>query len=261
MCVVDSLETLCECADHLQGKLELAWDCEGVELGRFGSVTVIQFASRERCYILDLLCPHKEAILQFAKTVLEDTRVVKIIHDPAADSDALYHLHGIRVVNVHDTQAWHMIIDCLHKKPKLNATLTAYGCNLESSRDCDIYSLNYRIWETRPFTELMLHRASNDVKHLFKVWDRQVKNRSLEPLARMQSDYRLSYMRDAFVQKFQMRSDMISAFIGRQGVNIQARERSSGCSFTRKRDGDVWVIYGRTQELVDTAFEAVRVYM
>lgn len=261
MSVVDSLETLSECAAHFDGVSELAWDCEGVELGRFGSVTVIQFASRDRCYILDLLCPHREAILDFAKTLLEDPKVTKIIHDPAADSDALYHLHGITVVNVHDTQAWHMIANCLRKRPNLNATLGAYGCDLGHSRDDDIYSVNYKIWETRPFTQLMLDRASSDVKHLFTVWDEQVKNKSLESLSRMQSDYRLCHMRDAYVRRFQLRANAIAQFIGRQGVNIQARERSSGCSFTRKREGDVWVIYGRTQELVDRAFEAVQAYM
>jgi hypothetical protein len=154
-----------------------------------------------------------------------------------------------------------MIINCLKKRPNLKTTLAAYGCSLEHCRDDDIYSVNFRIWETRPFTQLMLDRASEDVNHLFSVWDQQVKNRSLEALARMQSDYRLGHMRDAYVRRFQLRADMIAQFIGRQGVNIQARERSSGCSFTRKREGDVWVIYGRTQHMVDKAFAALEIYL
>ena len=43
-------------------------------------------------------------MVELAKEVLEDGGVCKIVHDCKADSDALFHILGINLNNVHDTQ-------------------------------------------------------------------------------------------------------------------------------------------------------------
>lgn len=248
MSVVDSFAALDDCVSHFSQHTLVAWDCEGVELGRFGSVTVLQLATRERCYILDLLSYAREPILQFAKSLLEDPSITKIIHDAAADADALYHLHNIRVVDVHDTQAWHMVLDGLTVRPGLNTTLEAFGCNLTMNR-INVYDDNYRYWDIRPLTPSMLARASEDVLHLFGVYDRQIQ---ISPtLGVGMSNERLTHMRDSSVCLVQLQH--VGLFIGKKGANIQSLERQTRCSFHRKRENNMCVIYGATDELVDKA--------
>lgn len=70
--LVDSAASLAQCRAHVLGLSVLAWDCEGVDLGRFGEVCLVQLATpapRTVCYVLDLLS--KDAardILAFART-------------------------------------------------------------------------------------------------------------------------------------------------------------------------------------------------
>ena len=48
--------------------------------------------------------PRTSSVVELAKEVLEDGGVCKIVHDCKADSDALFHILGINLNNVHDTQ-------------------------------------------------------------------------------------------------------------------------------------------------------------
>ena len=257
MLVVDCAHSLHDCRCHFAQQSVVAWDCEGVELGRFGSVTVVQLASSERCYVLDLLSAAKEPILNFLRDILEDASVTKIIHDAAADSDALYHLHHIKVVNVHDTQAWHMAIGDLQKRPALNTTLVQFASSHIEGRG-DVYKDNYRFWEIRPLTTAMLHRAAEDVIYLFEVYDRQRVHEACAATGVLMSDARLRYMRDASVGCVKLRH--VGLFIGKNGANIQTLERLTKCSFHRKRQNSICIIYGETDELVDKACAAVQPY-
>ena len=109
---MDSSETLSRCRLALLGHPLLALDCEGVDLGRRGEISLIQIATREECFIIDVqgtsdlqrTFTWNTDVVAVVKPVLEDKKVCKIMHDCKADSDALYHLFGIKLQNVHDTQ-------------------------------------------------------------------------------------------------------------------------------------------------------------
>ena len=214
--VVDSKDSLEECKIGLKDQKVLAWDCEGVCISRSGKLTIIQLGTNSNCYLLDILSPAKEEILKFAKTILEDKDIVKIIHDPAADSDGLFHSHGIRVENVHDTQAWHMVIKGPSQKPNLNATLTAFACGANDARDSSVYARNPSFWATRPITKEMKEWASGDVQFLFDLYDEQTKiaTTAQKEKAVDMSNKRNSAMRDSITRDIQIHSTQTGNFIG-----------------------------------------------
>ena len=60
----------------------IVFDCEGVDLGRLGSVELISicFSSME-VFLVDFGKRPDRDILRAVKDLLEDTKVIKIIHD------------------------------------------------------------------------------------------------------------------------------------------------------------------------------------
>ena len=116
--VINSAEQLSECR-QLQGEAMLALDCEGVNLGRLGTLSLIQIGTGNGdIFLFDVLrCSPESEVVQWLKPILENESVIKIMHDCRKDSDALYHLLGISLACVHDTQV------CAEDERNLNDTL------------------------------------------------------------------------------------------------------------------------------------------
>jgi ribonuclease D len=224
--VVDNAEDLATCETNLSSCTLLALDCEGVCLGRMGELTIVQVSSRSHCYLFDVLALEKKsAAVTFLKKLLEDSNIVKIVHDVKMDSDALYHCLGISISNVHDTQAWDMVIN--GREENLNRTLIRNNCTPNAERDSNVYCINYRFWAQRPLTELMIDWASGDVGCLFELYDAQIRHvrdsdhcGSVEARCEILSNERLS-LRDKILQTFQIREDKVGLFIGTGGKNIK----------------------------------------
>eukprot|EP00985_Skeletonema_marinoi_P027546 scaffold22825_cov73-Skeletonema_marinoi.AAC.1 len=120
MTLVDSL---CSSDDK---NAKVAFDCEGVNLSRLGTVEIVSICfSASQVYLVDFgknKCPK---IVEAVKKLFECSKLTKIIHDCRMDCDALYHNHGIMVNNVHDTSAFHDFIG-YEKNKNLNDTLNYY---------------------------------------------------------------------------------------------------------------------------------------
>lgn len=116
----------------------LAVDCEGVNLSRKGSICIVQVGTPTQCFILDLLSPDRSSMIPLLRAIMEDSNVVKIMHDCKLDADALQHLLGINIVGVHDTQACDNL---LHKRGfnNLNTVLEQSGCCTNIARDKSVY--------------------------------------------------------------------------------------------------------------------------
>jgi exonuclease 3'-5' domain-containing protein 1 len=85
----------------------LALDAEGVDLCRDGELCIIQLGTPSVSFLFDVLNEPKESpLIKLVKEILKDDTVCKVIHDCKMVCDALYHQYGIRLRNVHDTQAW-----------------------------------------------------------------------------------------------------------------------------------------------------------
>ncbi len=224
--VVDKAEDLAVCESNLSSCTLLALDCEGVCLSRMGELTIVQLSSRSHCYLFDVLSLEKDsAAIMFLKKLLEDSNVVKIVHDVKMDSDALYHCLGISISNVHDTQAWDLVLN--GREENLNRTLIRNNCTPNAERDRNVYQINHRFWAQRPLTELMIDWASGDVGCLFELYDAQVRHvrdsdydGTVEARCETLSNERL-FLRDKILQTFKIREDNVGLFIGTGGKNIK----------------------------------------
>lgn len=76
-------------------------DADGVDLSRQDVICIVQLATREQCFILDVHGKSSDdALVVWLRGILEDDTITKIIHDCRMDSDALlYHLQ-IRISKV-----------------------------------------------------------------------------------------------------------------------------------------------------------------
>ncbi|CAE7643003.1 Exd1, partial [Symbiodinium microadriaticum] len=146
-----------------------AMDCEGVDLGRSGTICLVQLSTPSACYLFDVLGQDSTSdLMVFLRIILQDRKKTKVIHDCKMDADALFHLCGIQLVGVHDTQSWDVALRG-GVATNLNNTLQAYGCKINTQRDHNLYRGNPSFWATRPLTVHMIEWASGDVRHLFDL--------------------------------------------------------------------------------------------
>jgi len=222
--VVQNVEDLADCEAKLLPCMLLALDCEGVDLRRSGELAIVQVSSRTYCFLFDVLMLNKTSeVVVFLKKLLENSDIVKIVHDVKMDSDALYHCLGIKVSNVHDTQAWDKIIH--GREDNLNETLSRNNCTPNVERNSSVYRLNNRFWAERPLTPMMIEWASGDVGCLFDLHDAQINqvakcNNALKSKCIDASNERLA-LRDKIHQLYKIRGSKVGLFIGTGGQNIK----------------------------------------
>ncbi|KRT86304.1 hypothetical protein AMK59_1855, partial [Oryctes borbonicus] len=159
-----------------EDKVVVGFDCEGINLGVKGQLTLMQIATMNGIsYVFDLIsCP--AMIDNGLKAILESTEVVKIIHDCRNDSANLYRQFNITLRNVFDTQAAHAVLTYQDtnkpvykaKSVALNALCECYGTpgNPMKEQLKNIYRRDQKYWSRRPLTREMILYASADVLSL-----------------------------------------------------------------------------------------------
>ena len=215
-------------------------DLEGVDLCRVGSVCIITIGVKNAkeddpvIFVFDTLnlTEHSPLIIKL-RAVLEDKDIVKIIHDCKMDSDALLRQYGIRLMNVHDTQAWDVITTSAARPLNLNDTLSKYGCKTNIFRDGSVYKRNPKFWMTRPLTDMMINWAAEDVANLFVLQSKQVASVKNEARCKAASEEGLA-IRDKVHALVVVEN--VGRFIGRNGSSINSLLRSlkpQGAEFQR----------------------------
>ncbi|XP_015610363.1 uncharacterized protein LOC107275094 [Cephus cinctus] len=159
------------------GKVVVSFDCEGINLGVKGKLTLLQIGTMSgQVYAFDLFtCPNLVQAGGLQK-LLESENVIKVIHDCRNDSVNLFNQFGITLTNVFDTQAAHAVLQFQEtgkpvykvKNVNLNALCQLYGapCNPLKEQLKNIYRRDQRYWSRRPMTRDMLIYASCDVLSL-----------------------------------------------------------------------------------------------
>ncbi|XP_011641373.1 egalitarian protein homolog [Pogonomyrmex barbatus] len=159
------------------GKIVVSFDCEGINLGVKGQLTLVQIGTMSgQSYVFDLVtCP---SLVQAGglQKLLEHPNVIKVIHDCRNDSVNLYNQFKITLTNVFDTQAAHAVLQFQEtgkpvykvKNVNLNTLCDHYGapCNPLKEQLKNIYRKDQRYWSRRPMTRDMLIYASSDVLSL-----------------------------------------------------------------------------------------------
>lgn len=222
----------------------VAFDCEGVNLSRIGTLELVSvcFPNME-VYLIDFggtVCSRVSACV---KHLFESGDVVKIVHDCRMDCDALYHLHGIALANVHDTSCFHHVITGAQDK-NLNDVLSYNGIALNGARDKSVYQNNPNFWSSRPLTQRMIDWASSDVNKLFTLADAQlarITGSSRAVAISKSSNYASS------VRSMQIRTGLKvrrpGPFIGHRGQNIRSLQDRTGTVIYQDRERGTWFVY------------------
>ncbi|KYN08504.1 PREDICTED: uncharacterized protein LOC108773269 [Cyphomyrmex costatus] len=159
------------------GKVVVSFDCEGINLGVRGQLTLVQIGTMSgQAYVFDLVtCP---GLVQAGglQKLLEHPHVTKVIHDCRNDSVNLFNQFNIMLTNIFDTQAAHAVLQFQEtgkpvykvKNVNLNTLCDHYGapCNPLKEQLKNIYRKDQRYWSRRPITREMLIYASSDVLSL-----------------------------------------------------------------------------------------------
>jgi ribonuclease D len=220
----------------------VVFDCEGVDLSRLGSLEIISicFSSME-VFLVDFGKKPDREILKAVKDLFESTKVIKIIHDCRMDSDALFHLHGISLKNVHDTSCFHTEITG-NEDQNLNNVLLYNGIEKNQTRDSNVYKINPAFWATRPLTQKMIDWASADVNRLFDVETKQLKGISDSGKTRA-LDKSNEHIRCACEMKVESGLSVRNPgrFIGRRGINLRSLMRRTNTLMYQSGTG--WTVY------------------
>ena len=240
MSLVDSL-----CSQGKDTNNRVTFDCEGVNLSRIGTVEIVSICfPGSGVYLVDFGKEKCPKIVKAVKQLFECSAVTKIIHDCRMDCDALYHKHGIKVDNVHDTSAFHDFIG-YGKCKNLNDTLSYYGISVNAERDKSVYKSNPNFWATRPLTQKMIDWASADVDKLFQLADKQLEriSSSLKSSAFEKSTKYARTARDMKVCSGLRVGGNVGHFIGRGGANIRSLEQETGCLVYCYHQNNTWFVY------------------
>ncbi len=239
---ISMVNTLCSSSDK---DAKIAFDCEGVNLSRLGSVEIVSICfSSSEVYLIDFGKEKCPKIVEAVKELFECSTLTKIIHDCRMDCDALYHNHGIKLVNVHDTSAFHDFIG-YEKGKNLNDTLSYYGIRVNTERDKSVYKSNPNFWAARPLTKKMIDWASSDVDKLFQLAEKQLGRISAaqKSSAVEKSASYAELAREMSVESGLRVRGSIGLFIGRGGANLRSLERQTGCLVYSNRETDTWFVF------------------
>jgi len=259
----------------IDGKSRVSADCEGVNLSRFGSVTLVSIGISMPfgtvVFLFDLLLGAidkklHDSQMKVLKKLLEDKEVEKIMHDCRQDADALSKCQSIELINVWDTQVIYQELRDPNRGLNLNDTLEKFGCpkNLIRGDSASKYRTNERYWETRPLSREMLDCAAGDVVYLFDLYHAQQKEVN-HPSCKITIDKiktkcieKVDAFRSCrFDRKVSIPSDRIGLVIGRNGCTIRSIEKQSGAIVTRCSSGEITLL-GHTEKQLNTAEKLVK---
>lgn len=152
----------------------VALDIEGVNLGRFGRICLVQLSTRDRqFFLIDALKP---GIIKELKPLLEDQRVAKVMHDCREDSAALHHQHGVKLRTVFDAQTVHAVLE--HRAGRSRhlcsaAYLESLYCSVpmaaEQGKVKAWMRRDGRLWSRRPMKGALVKYALSGVSHLLEL--------------------------------------------------------------------------------------------
>ena len=166
-------------ADTLLGNHSIvAVDCEGVRLGRFGRLSLMQIADESGN--VSLIDAKGDGVIAGLRPVLTSKDVLKVMHDCREDAASLYHQHdGIRLGGVLDTQVASIMLQ-KHSKAVLRqqgySDLVSQYLGVKDSTNTVGTYMKQRmsddafLWHRRPLTKELVQYAVHGVEHLLTLW-------------------------------------------------------------------------------------------
>ena len=201
--IVNTLDQRCEiidatnyeikmpaCVETIKASSVVAVDCEGVRMSRTGPVTVVQCATRDAIYLIDVQSLGGRAFgdrnAGGLRDVLESSEApMKLMFDCRMDSDALFHQFDVRLENVMDVQ----VLDVAARRAlgkmidRVAGIVKCAGTHLTSAETAVADDLKVRVkklyaveestlWADRPLTDDVRRYAALDVYLLLKLHEK-----------------------------------------------------------------------------------------
>ncbi|XP_067659564.1 uncharacterized protein [Haliotis asinina] len=174
--VVDNVDDCIKAVDDLLKQPVVAVDCEGINLGKTGPLTLLQVAKLDGfVYLFNVFVEPKVFTEGRLKSFLENRNIVKVFHACSGDSAALKCQFDVMLNNVFDVQKALFIIEKsegrqLPTARKLMDVCSRYTdvTSLERKEDvtAKLYKCNAAYWATRELTPEMIDYACADVRVL-----------------------------------------------------------------------------------------------
>ena len=198
--LVDDLTSAKQVLSLLKCHFELAFDCEGVKLGRGGKITLVQIGAKNgTVYLFDVLELGKNLFSVGMKDILESPNIYKYMYDCRRDSDSLYHEFNVKLTNVLDMQLFEFIVRPAAGKPLrlstkpehykaprvrgLGGAIDDYvkpnqirkigftDLNQIKNAGYDVMNLEPTVWRYRPLSRGMERYAALDVELIWIISD------------------------------------------------------------------------------------------
>jgi DNA polymerase I-like protein with 3'-5' exonuclease and polymerase domains len=180
------------------------------------------------------------------KRLIECAGVQKVIHDSRMDCDALYHLHGISLTNVHDTSCFHAV-ETGREDVSLNDVLSHNGVAQNVERDKSVYKTNPSFRATRPLTTRMIDWSASDVDKLLRVETRQesnlVRGSAQYQRAIVKSNEYTSSARNMKLEHHISCHVPVGRFTGPRGNNLRSLQERTHTMVYQDRADSTWMVY------------------
>ncbi|XP_049637412.1 piRNA biogenesis protein EXD1 [Suncus etruscus] len=166
---------------HIKKQSVLSVAAEGTNVCRHGKLCWLQVATNSRVYLFDIFLLGRRAFNNGLQMVLEDKKILKVIHDCRRLSDCLSHQYGILLNNVFDTQVADVLQfsmetsgflpncistlqDCLIKHLKVAPKYLSF---LEERKN--LIQENPDVWFMRPLSPSLLKSLALETAYLLPL--------------------------------------------------------------------------------------------
>ncbi|XP_034381224.1 piRNA biogenesis protein EXD1 [Cyclopterus lumpus] len=89
---------------HIKKQSVISVGADGVEVFKYGRLCWLQIATKHKVYLFDILLLGARAFKNGLSMILENKRILKVIHDCRAIAGCLIAQFGVKLTNVFDTQ-------------------------------------------------------------------------------------------------------------------------------------------------------------
>uniref|UniRef100_H0X8C8 piRNA biogenesis protein EXD1 n=1 Tax=Otolemur garnettii TaxID=30611 RepID=H0X8C8_OTOGA len=167
---------------HIKKQSVLSVAAEGANVCRHGKLCWLQVATNSRVYLFDIFLLGSRAFNNGLQMILEDKRILKVIHDCRWLSDCLSHQYGILLNNVFDTQVHEVLLALYQWKGYLCTCFTKILSELLKHQRISLKKKarkekerkkekkeNPELWFTRPLSPSLLKILALEATYLLPL--------------------------------------------------------------------------------------------
>jgi exonuclease 3'-5' domain-containing protein 1 len=155
-------------------------DCEGYNLCRRGTISLIQIATKDKIYVFDITVLKDKAFELGLKGILTSHEILKLFFDARNDCDALYNLYYFIPKYFVDVQV--LCMEEVYNRGNLCGVLSSiYRSFWVSDQDVmfikgvkekgrRIYRKNNRVFDQRPLMKSIVNYAAEDARLIYNLF-------------------------------------------------------------------------------------------